>query len=108
MSLCRSISSAFICALSGPIEPSPKTSSVTPCFSSPSDRPSAISDRSEWLSMLMKPGATTKPVASTTVGAFAFDSCPTAAIRSPWMATSLITPGDPLPSTIVPPRMMTS
>ena len=52
-------------SLSGPIEPSPKTSSVTPWRITPCDRPSSISDVSEWLSMLMKPGATARPVAST-------------------------------------------
>ncbi len=44
--------------------PSPKTSSVTPWRSSLWERPSWMSDSSEWLSMLTKPGATARPVAS--------------------------------------------
>ncbi len=54
---------AFISSLSGPIDvPSPITSSVTPCRISLCDRPSAISDSTDQLSMLMKPGATANPL----------------------------------------------
>ena len=42
----------------------------------------------EWLSMLMKPGATAMPVASTSVAARASASGPMAAMRSPAIATS--------------------
>ena len=67
-----------------------------------------MSDVSEWLSMLMKPGATVRPLASTSLVAVAGPSAPTAAMRCPWMATSAATPGAPLPSTTVPLRMITS
>jgi hypothetical protein len=83
MSDCRACDSCFIRSFIGPIEPSPNTSSVTPCFSSPIERPSAMRDVSEWLSMLMKPGAMVRPLASTSVVAVAGPSAPTAAIFWP-------------------------
>ena len=59
---------ACIAGVSGPIElPSPKICSVTPCFSSPSERGSWSMLMYEWLSMLMKPGATAMPAASISV-----------------------------------------
>src|SRR5262245_15567997 len=56
----------------------------------------------------MKPGATTRPVASITRDADALASRPTRAIRPPLIATSPASHGFPVPSTIRPPRMMTS
>ena len=58
----------FISGVSGPIElPSPKICVVTPWRSSPCERPSTSSDSVDHESMLMNPGATARPVASTTV-----------------------------------------
>ncbi len=89
----------FIASLSGPIElPSPKTWSVTPWRMSPCDRPSTSSDSVAHDSMLMNPGATARPDASTTVAARAPVRSPTTAMRSPWMATSARRPGAPVPS----------
>ena len=86
-------------SLAGPIElPSPKTSSVTPWRMSPSERPSTMSDSVAQLSMLMKPGDTAMPEASSTCAACAPERSPTAAMRSPRMATSPTTGGEPEPS----------
>jgi hypothetical protein len=99
----------FIAAFSGPIElPSPKICVVTPWRISPCDRPSAISDSVDHDSMLMKPGATASPAASTTVAAAAPERSPTPAMRSPRMPTSARLPAAPLPSYTVPPRITTS
>jgi hypothetical protein len=73
-----------------------------------SDRPSAMSDVSEWFSMSMNPGATARPDASTSSRPRAPPSAPRAAIRSAAIATSSTTPGEPEPSYTVPWRMMTS
>ena len=65
MSPSRSRASRFISGVSGPIDqPSPITSSVTPCRMSLWPRGSSSSDSLAQLSMLMKPGATAKPLAS--------------------------------------------
>ena len=70
MSPWRSTISSFIASLSGPIDsPSPKTSSVTPWRMSLCDRPSSISDSLAQHIMLMKPGATARPVTSISTGA---------------------------------------
>src|SRR6266487_4647835 len=58
--------------------------------------------------MLMNPGATASPVASTTVFAFAVLKSPTPAIRSPRIPTSACFGSAPLPSKIVPPLIITS
>jgi hypothetical protein len=94
----RSARYAFMAGESGPIEPSPKICVVTPCRISPCERGSAISEVSECDSMLMKPGATASPVASMTLRAVAPWSAPTAATRSPRMATSARRGGPPVPS----------
>src|ERR1041384_4456172 len=73
----------FISGLSGPIENSPNIWVVTPCLSSLMERPSTIRDASEWDSMLMKPGATARPLASMIVVAVAALRSPIAAMRSP-------------------------
>ena len=53
----------------------------------------------------MKPGATTRPAASTTARAEpAAERSPTAAIRSPTIPTSDSKPGAPVPSMTIPPR----
>ena len=109
MSPCCSTRRRFISSVSGPIEsPSPKTSRVTPCRISPCDRPSTMSDSVDHESMLMKPGATARPAASSTVGADARRRSPMAATRSPRMPTSARRPGPPRPSYTVPPRMTMS
>jgi len=59
----------------------------------------------------MKPGATIRPEASTTVSAAVTSSDPgaaTATIRSPRIATSAACPFAPVPSTTVPPRTSVS
>ena len=78
MSPCRWTASFFISGLSGPMEsPSPKTSSVTPCIVSLSPRPSAMRLSTAQLSMLMKPGETAMPDASTVLFAVPVASGPT-------------------------------
>jgi hypothetical protein len=91
---------AFIAGVSGPIDqPSPKISSVTPCLVSLTPRPSAISDSFDQLSMLMKPGATALPAASSTWRASAgAPAGSTAAIREPLTPRSTRRGGAPLPS----------
>ena len=71
---------------------------VTPCRISPCERPSTSSDSVDHDSMLMKPGATARPLASMTVAAVAPPRSPTAAIRSPRMPTSAARPAAPVPS----------
>src|SRR5512144_697890 len=61
--------------------------------------------------MSTNPGATTRSVASMVVAASAPASASpdsTATTRPPSMATSAATPGAPVPSTTVPPRMTRS
>src|SRR6187549_780271 len=109
MSPCCARMRAFISAVRGPIEsPSPKISVVTPWRMSPWERPSAMSDSVAHESMLMKPGATARPRASTVARAFARARSPTAAMRSLRMPTSARRPGAPVPSYTVPPRTITS
>ncbi len=47
--------------------PSPRTSRVTPCRMSLCERPSSINETLAQHIMLMKPGATARPAASTSV-----------------------------------------
>jgi len=56
----------------------------------------------------MKPGATTRPAASIARSAGSPARSPIAAIRSPRTATSAGTPGEPVPSTTLPPRIKRS
>src|SRR3546814_8769616 len=56
----------------------------------------------------MTPGATTCPAASISIAVRVGPMSPTATIRSPLTATSARTPGMPVPSTTVPPRMTMS
>jgi hypothetical protein len=82
-------SRAFIASFHGPIDmPSPITSSVTPWRMSLWPRPSAISDSVAQLSMLMKPGATASPLASTSVPPTPARRGATSTIRSALMPTS--------------------
>jgi hypothetical protein len=109
MSPCSDFQRFFISSVSGPIDvPSPKISSVTPWRISPSERPSAINDSVAHESMLMKPGATARPSALTSIKAEADPRSPIAASRSPRMPTSARTPGVPVPSYTRPRRMITS
>src|SRR5215212_6468798 len=56
--------------------------------------------------MSMNPGATTQPVASSSSSPRRFG--PISVMTAPVIATSVRTPGAPLPSTTVPPRMTMS
>lgn len=91
---------------SGPRPSALTISVVTPCVSllAAVRRPVGVA----WLWMLMKPGATYNPVASTSVVARAPDRSPTRVIVSPVMPTSARCRGAPVPSNTVPPRMTTS
>ena len=97
--ICSTHRAASSPSFSGPIDqPSPKICVVTPWRISPCERPSTISDSVDHDSMLMKPGATASPAASTTVVAAAPARSPTLAMRSPRMPTSARRPGAPVPS----------
>jgi hypothetical protein len=60
--------------------------------------PSAIRSSTAQDSMLMNPGATAMPDASMILSALASSRSPTAAMRSPSIATSATTPAAPVPS----------
>src|SRR5712692_5480303 len=108
MSPCCSSRSFFMRSFSGPSDhPSPNTSSVTPCRMSDCERPSAKSVSVAHDSMLMKPGATARPVASSSRAPRSV-IVPMAAMRSASMATSPRTEGPPVPSYSIPPRMTMS
>ena len=83
---------------------SPVISLVIPCVILLMARPSRSSGYSECPSMSIHPGETTRLVASMVSRACAPRSTPTAAIRSPRMATSPRYHGLPVPSTIIPLR----
>ncbi len=71
-------------SLTGAIdEPSPVTSVVTPCMILLAARLSTSTLNSDWPSMSMKPGETTRLVASIRVRAVAFGRWPIAAMRPP-------------------------
>jgi hypothetical protein len=98
MSLLSWNASSFMASFIGPMDwPSPMTSSVTPWRMSLCDRPSSISDSVAQLSMLMKPGATARPLASM-VFAAAPVSSPIAAMRSPLMPISAWKGAPPSPA----------
>jgi hypothetical protein len=89
----------------GAIEaPSPVTSVVIPWVIFDAARPSTSTLYSDWPSRSMKPGAITRPVASTTRFALAPSSRPMAAMRPSRTATSAANHGAPVPSTTRPPR----
>ena len=91
-------------SLSGAIEPpSPVISVVIPWVILLAARGSTRTLYSDWPSMSMKPGATTRPVASMRRLARAPERSPTAAIRSPITPTSARRQGAPVPSTTRPP-----
>ncbi len=103
MSPCEAFISSFMLSLQGPHEsPSPITSSVTPWQMSLIDLPSSMSDSTAQLSMLMNPGATTIPCASSSVRPRALFRSPIAAMVSPLMPTSPVKAADPEPSMIFP------
>ena len=86
-------------ALSGPSdEPSPSTSSVTPCRMSLCDLPSRRNALAVQLSMLMNPGETARPSASMIVLPRNSADAPKYEIRSPRMATIPTNGAPPLPS----------
>ena len=64
--------------------------------------------RSSWVWASMKPGETTRPLASISRSPRIASSRPTAKIRSPSTATSATRRGAPVPSTTVPPRRSSS
>jgi len=75
--------------VSGATEPpSPVISVVTPCVTLLNTRLSIRTFPSDWPSMSMKPGATINPRTSSVSRAAADPRYPTAAMRSPEMATS--------------------
>ena len=86
----------------------PTTSLVTPCRRVLAQSRLASRLQSEWEWQSIKPGATTIPLASTTVAAEAPERSPRASMRWPMIPTSARTQGAPLPSTTRPPRMTTS
>ena len=99
MSPWRSICSRRMPSVSGPIEePSPKTSSVTPCRMSLCPRPSAMREGIAQLSMFTNPGATASPRASISWSPWPSYAGITAAIVSPSIATSAAYGSPPEPS----------
>src|SRR5262245_6857982 len=106
---CSAFIRFLIASVTGPQEwLSPMMSVVTPWRISLCPRPSASSESTDQLSMLMKPGATASPRASTATFAVSRDRSPTAAIVSPRRPMSARLQGAPEPSYTVPPRMRTS
>ena len=101
--------SAIIRAFVGAMErPSPVISVVMPWVILLAARLSTSTLYSDWPSMSMNPGATTRFVASMRRFAAAPDRFPTAAIRSPEIPTSARTHGAPVPSTTRPPAKIRS
>jgi hypothetical protein len=99
MSPCCSVSFLFMASVRGPIEvPSPMISSATPRRMSLCDRPSSISARLAQLSMLMNPGATAIPCASSSTRPCSLGNGPIAAMLCPVTARSPANGGLPLPS----------
>jgi hypothetical protein len=91
-------------ALTGAIdEPSPVISVVIPCVILLAARGSTSTLYSDCPSMSMKPGATTRRLASMRRFACVPSRRPTAAIRSPTTQTSARNHGAPVPSTTRPP-----
>src|SRR5207247_260125 len=80
---------------------------VTPCITLKGMTGSRRTAKSSWLCTSMKPGLTAMPRASTSVLPRSV-TVPTAAIFSPDTATSARTPGTPVPSNTVPPRITRS
>ena len=101
--------SFFIRGLSGPIDtPSPNTSSVTPWRMSPCERPSC-QQRHRGPAQHVDEARRDGHARARRCLAWPWpgSSSPIAAMRSPAIATSASTPGAPVPSYIVPPRMIT-
>ena len=86
----------------------PVTSVVTPWRIFASADGYARRAKSEWACMSMKPGATTRPVASMARPASPPRSGAIAVMRSPVSPTSARRPGLPVPSSTVPPRISQS
>jgi hypothetical protein len=76
---------------------------VTPWYEDPSWSLLPRSAVSEWMWASMKPGVTTRPVASMRVAAAASPRSPIATIRSPFTPTIARYCGAPVPSTTCPP-----
>ena len=89
-------------------EPSPVTSVVTPWVILLAARSSTRTLNSDWPSMSMKPGDTTRLRASIVDFAWRPANWPIAVMRSPVIPTSPRYHGAPVPSTMRPPVMRTS
>ncbi len=79
----------------------PTTTVVIPWLTAPSASGCAMSPSSAWLCVSMKPGARTKPVASTTVSPGTGAGSPTSAILPSAIRTLPLRPCAPVPSTRV-------
>ena len=106
----RRIVSRDSCRLGTPPPSLPTTTVVTPCirnaaFSFPS---SSSKSPSAWVCGSIKPGATSRPVASIVVVASASADASTLTIRSPTTPTFVTRAGAPLPSTTFPLSRSTS
>jgi hypothetical protein len=102
---CRFCDAFFMPGVIGPIERSPRMSSVTPCLIALWARPSAIRLWCDCESTSMKPGATASPPASSSTSAVEpGGTTPTATTRSPRTAMSPAAAGRPEPSYTIPPR----
>lgn len=76
----------------------PMTSVVTPCLILLSARGFTRRERSEWLCMSMKPGATARPLTLSLRSARSFLSLPIRAILFPWIPMSALKRLRPVPS----------
>ena len=109
ISPCASIACFFMAVFNGPIlSPSPITSSVTPWRISLWERPSSIRLSLAQLSMLIKPGDTAIPFASVSFLPVAAERLPIKAMVSALMPISALYGFSPLPSYIIPLRIMLS
>src|SRR5271166_1502878 len=86
----------------------PVTTVVTPWLALAAIAGVANSARSSWVCTSIKPGATILPAASISRAPAARATTPTAATRSPVMATSARRRGPPRPSITSPPRRIQS
>ena len=106
---CSCCISFFMFALSGPIlSPSPNTSRVTPSRNSPCDLPSSIRETGDQLSILIKPGDTALPFASTSDLADSPERSPMKAIVSFLIPISALNGLPPFPSYTIPFRIIVS
>ena len=86
----------------------PQTTVVTPWLAFIAMVGLSIRAVSSWVCTSMKPGATTLPAASISLSPFSEPGAPTAAMRSPLIATSAANSFLPVPSATWPLRMTVS